>query len=216
MIVGYIYKITNLINNKVYIGQTIEKNPNRRIKRHYKHNNRGKDLVYLAVLKYGKENLKSEVIYTVFELNHLNESEINFIKYYNSLIPNGYNIKLGGKNGGKLLDKTKNIIGKKVKEYYKNNSHPFKDKKFAKEHIEALSKVRKGFDSEARKKARQKAHESIRIKVKAINIKTGEEIIFNSLAEAANVLNLQACNISRVLNKYQNRKQHKGWTFEPY
>jgi group I intron endonuclease len=87
-----IYKITNLVNGKIYIGQTTSSNPETRIKAHFK-KQKSKDLVYQASKKYGKHNLKSEVIYTCFDLEELNRAERMFIQEFKSLQPNGYNIK---------------------------------------------------------------------------------------------------------------------------
>ena len=61
---GYIYKVTNLINGKIYIGQTcysIEK----RIKQHISEANRGNisnSLFHKAILKYGIENFTFEIV----------------------------------------------------------------------------------------------------------------------------------------------------------
>jgi group I intron endonuclease len=209
---GIIYKITNKINGKVYIGQTAGKNPNRRIKTHYRKST-SIDLVYKAFLKYGESNLETEIICSTNSLENLNFLEQYFINYYNSIVPNGYNIKHGGEQGGKCSDYLKEKISKLAKERYQKYGSPMKGIKFTKEHCDNLSKVRKGFDSEARKKAREKTHTLLSYKVKAINISTGEELIFKSLEQCAKALNLQASNISRVLNKKQNRTQHKGFKF---
>ena len=93
---GLIYKITNLINGKVYIGQTY------RLLRHritcYKRLKCNEHLKN-AIIKYGFDNFKFEVIYETHNINELNEKEIFYIKEYNSTDKNiGYNIDLGGRN----------------------------------------------------------------------------------------------------------------------
>lgn len=214
MIYGIIYKITNKINNKVYIGLTTKHdNPYERVRAHFK-KVKSKDLVYDACKKYGKENLEWEVIASASSKDNLDFLEKYFINYFNSLVPNGYNIQLGGNSGNKFSEDTLKLMSLKIKEHYKNNKHPFKGKKFSEKHIKNLSVVRKGFDSEARKAVRKKTHEQACIPIIAINITTNEILEFKSIREAANRLNLQGCNISRVLNKKQNRSQHKGWKFE--
>lgn len=96
----YIYKITNQINNKMYIGKTM--NVHKRWTRHRNYpfsNQKGKQnecpKLYGAIRKYGIENFKFE---TVSEYNSEEEccqAEIEFIKNFNS-IENGYNISEGG------------------------------------------------------------------------------------------------------------------------
>lgn len=86
--------------------------------------------------------------------------------------------------------------------------------KFTKDHCEALSRVRKGISTPARKAARQKSKVLQYKPITAINISTGETIDFESIAKCANVLGLNAPCISRVINGSQNRTQHKGWTFK--
>ena len=86
-----IYNITNLINNKVYIGETI-RSLNARWTQHKnqafcKKSNR---YLYQSMRKYGLENFKIEVLeYCFIEDRFKREAE--YIKQYNSLIPNGYN-----------------------------------------------------------------------------------------------------------------------------
>ena len=92
---GFIYKITNRVNNKVYIGQThftIE----HRWKQHIKNFNieHRQQPLYKAFAKYGIENFNIEKVEEV-ECEKLNEREIYWIAYYDSF-KNGYNATLGG------------------------------------------------------------------------------------------------------------------------
>lgn len=86
-----IYKITNLLNNKIYIGQS--KNAKERFKGHCKgcYDN---SLIDKAIQDYGKENFKLEIL--EHQITNYNEREKYWIKYYNSLSPNGYNMMAGG------------------------------------------------------------------------------------------------------------------------
>ena len=90
-----IYKITNNITKKCYIGQSND--PMRRWKSHKdrtnSHEDVGKSAIHDAMRKYGIENFNFEII-GWFE--DYNEKEQYYISYYNSLIPNGYNIMEGG------------------------------------------------------------------------------------------------------------------------
>lgn len=100
---GIIYCFTNLINNKKYIGQSI-RDDNSRYNNHissYKHDNSQEysSPFHRALRKYGLENFKYEIlIENINDVDVLNNLEIFYIKKYNSLIPNGYNVEPGGKN----------------------------------------------------------------------------------------------------------------------
>ena len=99
---GVIYKITNIINNKVYIGQTVNT-----IKyRWHKHcNSDGCRSLHNAILKYGKENFNIEIIETL-PIEKLDEREIYWISFYKSNTKKfGYNILLGGNLGRKGFSK---------------------------------------------------------------------------------------------------------------
>lgn len=96
-----IYKITNLINNKVYIGKT--RNSERRWKDHQRlaftpnHKEYNKAL-YLAIRKYGLDNFIFEIIEELLDYSLSDEKEQYWIKVYDSY-NNGYNESLGGDGG---------------------------------------------------------------------------------------------------------------------
>ena len=108
---AYIYKITNNINNKVYIGKT-EFSIEKRFKEHcrdaFKSSNEKRPL-YNAIRKYGVEHFNIEVIE---ECDNPEEREKFWIAYYKGY-EDGYNATLGG-DGKRLYDY--NIILQKLKE----------------------------------------------------------------------------------------------------
>lgn len=91
---GFIYKITNKINSKIYIGQTsgtIEK----RFKEHIKQSKYNDTFhLYRAMRKYGIENFEIEEIEEC-EDSLLSQKEKYYIKYFDSY-KNGYNMTIGG------------------------------------------------------------------------------------------------------------------------
>ena len=93
---GFIYKITNTVNNKVYIGQT-----NRSLEiRWREHKSRAgchyTSHLYNAMDKYGIDNFIFEGIEEATE-GHLDERERFWISYYDSSNPQkGYNLTIGG------------------------------------------------------------------------------------------------------------------------
>lgn len=93
---GYIYKITNLINKKVYIGQTrysIAKRWSNHLNS-YKHLDLYSYPLYFAMNKYGVENFRIEEIEKCKE-SELNDKEIYWIDFFDSY-NNGYNATKGG------------------------------------------------------------------------------------------------------------------------
>jgi len=120
---GYIYKITNTINKKCYVGVTTKSNVNDRWASHksaIKCGN-GCPLLMKAFNKYGEDAFVFEIIIICFD-DDVFYYENEYIIKYNSLSPNGYNVAEGGKSGKTFLGKkhseaTKKIIGIKSKEY---------------------------------------------------------------------------------------------------
>jgi len=117
--------IKNIINNKVYIGQS--KELHKRFKRHInelKNNNHHSVHLQRAWNKYNEENFVFEIIEYCTE-DGLNEKEIYWINYYNACnYNNGYNNKEGGSHGKyseeskrKMSESTK---GQKCPEYLKD------------------------------------------------------------------------------------------------
>jgi group I intron endonuclease len=100
--IGYIYKITNSVNGKCYIGQTI-RSVGQRFKEHF-HPSSGCLFLQRAIIKYGKDAFRVETLESINGeskteiIKKLNEIEIKYINANNSLFPHGYNGHLGGRN----------------------------------------------------------------------------------------------------------------------
>jgi hypothetical protein len=124
-IVGEIYKITNLLTNKMYIGQTRSHYLNRGKYRPFGYMGRFKSHIsesksfvkynacrYLnsSFNKHGIENFTCELI-TTCEINDLDIYEKQYINDFNTKYPNGYNLTNGGQKCG--FEKGKKIVLKK-------------------------------------------------------------------------------------------------------
>lgn len=94
---GSIYIIKNTVNNKIYIGQTIQ-DVTERFKQHLRLCKSNKNqLIYKAIKKYSKEKFYFEILETgIKDYKTLNTLEEKYINEYNSLYPNGYNLCPGG------------------------------------------------------------------------------------------------------------------------
>lgn len=127
-----IYKITNIINQKIYIGQT-SRTIWERFSNHcvyaltYNYNT----FFYKAIRKYGKENFIIEPVEeNISTKQEADEKEKHYIHKYNSLNHNiGYNSTKGGEGGNTYISKTDdemNIIRNKISEGLtgeKNGNH---------------------------------------------------------------------------------------------
>lgn len=153
-----IYKTTNLINGKQYVGKDKNNNPN--------YIGSGSDLK-LAIKKYGKENFKKEIIEYCNNIKYLIEREEYWLKYYNAMDnPEFYNKtnKAFG-NSGMSEEHKSNIskglkkriwnpewglsigkarIGIKHKKHTKGNKHGNYGKQKSEEHKNNMSVSRKG------------------------------------------------------------------------
>lgn len=142
---AYIYKITNLINNKIYIGQTIHDNP--------KYLGGGR-LIKMAIKKYGKEFFLKEIMETCAKKEDLNEKEIYWIKKFNSRDPRiGYNMAEGG-SSFYVTEESKKKVSESLKgKYVGENSFRY-GIRLTEEHKKIISEFNFGkkLSDETRKK----------------------------------------------------------------
>ena len=117
----WIYKITNKINNKAYIGQTIRP-VHQRFNRHVSDTyNKIKDTHFCrALCKYGRDAFVVEIIDHAFSIEELNKKEQYWIKFYNT-VQSGYNetdaiYKCGGNTYLSKTEEELNNIKEKIRQ----------------------------------------------------------------------------------------------------
>ena len=162
---GVIYKITNLINGKSYIGQT--NNFQRRMREHQ--NTKDNYAIHLAIQKYGKDAFSYEIIEHCND-DILDEREIYWINFYKTHITEkGYNMTFGGDNAD-ALNRWRKENPNLAKEYALQNLEKANEyhKNHREEHLAQLASVR------------QKGIDKIKRKVKCVEL----DIVFDSLADA--------------------------------
>ena len=136
----YIYLITNIINNKIYIGQT--NNPSLRWSQHKSNAkyNRGNQLITRAIKKYGSGNFVFDVIAMCKDQKDTDPLEEIIIQQYNSRDKKiGYNIDLGGNTSPRSIEVLQKISDG-LKRYYQDHDGWLKGKKLSKEWKENISK----------------------------------------------------------------------------
>jgi group I intron endonuclease len=205
-----IYKITNKINGKIYIGQTTKSNLSSYL-------GSGK-IIKQAVEKYGKENFSIEKLEECCSKKHMNEREIYWIRFFRSSEKGiGYNISKGG-NGGNLGQAVNELISKAVsgekhrlfgksnlarkgkgswnkglKGVYSLNTIEKMKAPKSNEHRKKLSEAKKG-----KRPSKIAFHNSLIKRQKSIIcLNTGE--VFNSIKEAELKMQVKASNIIGVL-----------------
>ena len=126
-----IYCLTNEVNNKKYIGQTI--NFKKRMAEHRAPSHRECRLLKRAIKKYGWESFKAEIIdATAKNEDQLNLLEIHYIKKHKSLANEwGYNLESGGNNKTHSLE-SKQICREKKQAWW--NAHPEEKERMSKQH----------------------------------------------------------------------------------
>lgn len=147
---GTIYKIRNLINGKLYVGQTTSR-LSERWSQHKCDAIRRNRNTYIcnAIRKYGAENFEITALATCDSLEEMNNREIYYIKLLRTVEPHGYNLSPGGlswertqetrnklasyRRGRKLSEETKrkiseNLRGPKNHNYGKKMPQHVKDK----------------------------------------------------------------------------------------
>ena len=201
-----IYKATNTINGKAYIGQTV-RTVRERMLEHMRHDRSYFDR---ALKKYGAENFKVVVIDSARTVEELNEKEKFWIDFFHTLGERGYNMCEGGGNttGYHHTDAAKQTMSQKKKTAYAGAGNPFYGKRHTEESCRKMSESRKGriITPEWRKHL----SEGSTIKVRVRNADTGE--IFDSVQDAATKYKVAATHISRVCRG--KRKTSGGYHWE--
>ncbi len=147
-----IYKITNLINGKNYIGKQI------RYSKTYLGSGK---LITLAIKKYGKVNFSKEILEECYSKKELNTQEVFWIKKLNSIRPNGYNIGKGGEGGDTFLNSNRK---KEYKENSKNATYKlwknpiYREKVLTARKGNKLSEETKKKISDSNKKPKSESH----------------------------------------------------------
>lgn len=185
----YIYKITNLINQKIYIGKT--NNPKRRWYHHVRDSKKPSDhprkfIIHHAISKYGKDNFSFEIIDSDEDEKIIFQKEIDLIKYFKNLGEVLYNVTNGGEgvNGYLPTEETRNKISlaNKGKLAGKNNpmfgqgdlvlgdKNPFYGKTHSEESKNKMSKMRLG-EGNSRAILNEQAVCEIRLNVNNLTVK---------------------------------------------
>ena len=140
----FIYLITNLINQKIYIGQT--NNLNRRWHQHKSSAKCGDNTLVItrAMIKYGIDNFIFEEIALYETQEEVDIAEMQFINEFNSLNPDkGYNVDIGGNSNPRTPEIIKKISDGLL-EHYKTHPGTNKGKKFSNEWKQNMSKSAMG------------------------------------------------------------------------
>lgn len=147
----HIYKITNNENNKVYIGQTVQKNPKMRWYAHLADARRGKkSYLYDSIRKYGKECFTWEIIDTAESIEELNNKEEHWLGYYRSQDIVVYNNREAGGNKTHSTESIEKMRAAqkfrhattKVGGWKRQDGGPMKGKKHNNETKEKMSQAR--------------------------------------------------------------------------
>ena len=217
-----IYKSTNKITGKIYVGQTTH-TLDKRIKSHLKESKMESNRPFmLSINKYGEDNFIFETIDSADNLDELNDKEIYWINFYNSVSPNGYNVT-GGGQGKKMM--VTNELSERISKGLKNSEkwrEILKDEKYLKKREEYFIKSAKGkkFSQEHKDKIWENNKERILKFNKSTSKKwiivdkdnnitriTGKEEYFNSLGMDAG----DVSRMSKTLNEGKNRKRYNGY-----
>lgn len=237
---GYIYKITNKINGKVYIGQTT-RSVEQRWKEH-KNLSKRKSQLYLhrSMRKYGIENFIVSVIGTASNYEILNKYEQKAIKKFKSLSPNGYNSVTGGLNfqvsdctklkfsqshGGKPF-LARNLETNEITEFNTHSeceNHIQADvsdlSKALRNKTQTISGYSFSYKDTGKLPLTKEEIELIRYRknhnnhsILMRNLKTNKILTFNSIKECGQYLNIKKySSISRCLR--QERYSYKNYSF---
>lgn len=207
-----IYKITNLINNKIYVGWT-SRDPLLRFEEHQKTRKpkyQDRSAISYAIEKHGVDNFIFEVVYQSHDCDHSRQIETHFIQESNCLVEQwGYNLDMGG-TGHKRTEST-----------IEKHRAAIKGKKQSAEHI--AKRIQRGEDNPSfgrrgknafaygksqSEHQKQKSREA-NAKSYIITFPDGTEETIHNLKQFATLHNLDHGNLCSVAGG--RVRQHKGF-----
>lgn len=184
-----IYRITNNVNGKVYVGWT-SRDPLVRFEEHQKTRKpkyQDRSAISHAIEKYGVNSFTFEILYQSYDYDHSREIETHFITECNSLLEGwGYNID----NGGTGHKRTASTIEK--------HRAAIKGRKQSAEHI-------------AKRNASRTKNGNPTAKTYIITHPNGDEEIITNLRQFAILHNLDPANLGKIARGVRSNYQHKGY-----
>jgi group I intron endonuclease len=209
----FIYKITNTVNGKIYIGQTRNSIQTRWLQ-HVAESKRSTSALASAIKKYGRDSFKIEELETCTSLEELNTLEKTLIREYESLSPKGYNLREGGDQprlSSESIEKIrKSMLGKKPSpENARRLGDYSRGKKQSAEHVSKRFKSRDGWkhsDKSKEKIARNKGGRSFSVYKDDVFI--GNWDVINQCAKDLDLSNSHICSCLKG-----RLRQHKGHVF---
>ncbi len=180
-----VYKITNKISGKIYIGQTVRKAAERWVS-HLSTSKRpesksGKTLISRTLAKHGEHNFTFEVIDIAENTSSLDHKEIFWINYFNSVAPYGYNLVSGGTKGRVYSEQSRLKMSNSRK---KNPSSP-----------------RKGVPNSPETRLKISISNRGKISHRRIAVTRNDGKVYQSITEAAKDIFSTGCKISRQINE---------------
>ena len=199
---GDIYKIVNDFNNQIYIGKT----KNTAKKRWYQHTHNdlnNNQYIHRAMRLYGIEHFHYEIIETNIEtIEELNQKEKYYIKYFNSMAPNGYNETEGGDGGGDTIALQEWCLSHPEEVKINRDKARQKAHQWQKENSELFKNIIR--------ENQKKASKARKIPVKCIEI----NIIYDSASDAAKAVNLAGpSHITAVCRGKRKTAGGYHWTY---
>ena len=231
-----IYKITNKLNGKSYIGQTVRSLS----ERWAEHRKKTSDCMAIsnAIHKHGASNFEVVQIYKANSLEELNLKEQEYIEEFKTMRPNGYNLTTGGlnyirseetkhKSSKRQMGRGNHRFGKKASKQtrlkmslaHSGDRNHFFGKTHTKETCEKLSEYRANqkcprtgtkHSPESLKKMSQ-SHKGVPASNR-VPVKCNENgVVYETVTHASRVLGLDPSEVSKQLKG--KRKTCKGYTF---
>lgn len=196
---AFIYKITNMLNTKVYVGKT-ERDIETRWKEHLRHVNTYPDIpLYRAIRKYGKENFYIEKIEEC-DNRVVDEREKYWIAFYDSY-HKGYNCTLGGE--GSLLQYDEKELEEIVSRYQKGERLDLLCKEFHHKYDAIKARlIKRGIIINTHAGPMKQAKQ-----IMAINPNDGSDItLFSSISEASRAICEKGKNPRAIANHISRYK----------